>query len=141
MAPAQTLDVLLRPAGELYTVVVWIAAAALSAACSGMGQQARDITVTGCLQPGEQGLASPPPSDAPASPVNVDRFVLADSNTGSAAPLYILEGKKDELRQHLSQQVEVTGKLADSSTSTPSNPKRLDVDSVKVISPTCPASR
>jgi hypothetical protein len=120
---------------------LWIAAAALSAACSGMGRQARDITVTGCLQPGEQGLASPPPSDAPASPANIDRFVLADANSGSAAPLYILEGKKDELRQHLSQQVEVTGKLADSSTSTTSNPKRLDVDSVKVISPTCPASR
>ena len=113
---------------------LWIAAAALSAACSGMGQQARDITVTGCLQPGEQGLASP--SDAPASPENVDRFVLADTN-GSAAPLYVLEGKKDELRQHLSQRVEITGKLEDSSASTTSNPKRLDVDSVKMVAATC----
>ena len=118
---------------------LWIAAAALSAACSGMGQQARDITVTGCLQPGEQGLASPP-SSAPASPENVDRFVLADTNSGSAAPLYILEGKKDELRQHLSQQVEITGKV-DSSAPTTSSPKRLDVDSVRLIAETCPASR
>ena len=114
---------------------LWIAAVALSAAC-GMGK--RDVTVSGCLQPGEQGLASP---NAPASPENVDRFVLADASSGSAAPLYVLEGKKDELRRHLSQQIEVTGKLEDSSASTTSNPKRLDVNSVKVISETCPVSR
>lgn len=116
---------------------LWIAAAALSAACSGMG--ARDVTVTGCLQSGEQGLASP--SDAPASPENINRFVLADTSSGSAAPLYVLEGKKDELRQHLSQQIEVKGKVEDSSASTTSNPKRLDVNSVKVIAETCPVSR
>jgi hypothetical protein len=115
---------------------LWIAAAALSAAC-GMG--ARDVTVTGCLQSGEQGLASP--SDAPASPENVNRFVLADTSSASAAPLYVLEGKKEELRQHLSQQIEVKGRLADTSTSTTSNPKRLDVNSVKVITETCPVSR
>jgi len=82
------------------------------------------ITVTGCLQPGQQGLE---PNAASRSAEGVDRFVLANATPSSASPssgasqpstsataaigpLYILDGKKDELRQHIGQQVEVTGK-------------------------------
>jgi hypothetical protein len=116
--------------------------------------QAR-ITVTGCLQPGEQGLE---PNAASRSAEGVDRFVLANATPSSASPsseasqpstsataaigpLYILDGKKDELRQHIGQQVEVTGKPEDgvSSSSDPNQPnaQHLEVESVRMIAPNC----
>jgi hypothetical protein len=106
-------------------------------------RQAR-ITVTGCLQPGEQGLASGEPNAASRSAEGVDRFVLANASTSATAatgPLYILEGKKDELRTHIGQQVEVTGKPEDgvSSSSDPNQPnaQHLEVESVRMIAPNC----
>ena len=113
-------------------------------------RQASTITLTGCLQPGEQGLASREPDAASRSPEGVDQFVLANAKMpGSAAgaandstnPLYILEGKNDELRQHVGQQVEVVGKPQDSSASvsdsSQSNTRRLDVESVRMIAANC----
>lgn len=117
-------------------------------------RQAR-ITVTGCLQPGEQGLE---PNAASRSAEGVDRFVLANATPSSASPsseasqpstsataaigpLYILDGKKDELRQHIGQQVEVTGKPEDgvSSSSDPNQPnaQHLEVESVRMIAANC----
>jgi len=98
------------------------------------------ITVTGCLQPGEQGLASREPNAASRSAEGVDRFVLANT-TPATGPLYILDGKKDELRAHIGQQVEVTGKPEDgvSSSSDPNQPnaQHLEVESVRMIAPNC----
>ena len=112
-------------------------------------RQAR-ITVTGCLQPGEQGLE---PNAASRSAEGVDGFVLANATPSSEAsqpstsataaigPLYILEGKKDELRQHIGQQVEVTGKPEDGvpSSSDPNQPnaQHLEVESVRMIAQNC----
>ena len=116
-------------------------------------RQAR-ITVTGCLQPGEQGLE---PNAASRSAEGVDRFVLANATPSSASPsseasqpststaaigpLYILDGKKDELRQHIGQQVEVTGKPEDGvpSSSDPNQPnaQHLEVESVRMIAVNC----
>ena len=86
------------------------------------GDRQASITLTGCLQAGEQGLASPEPGAAPSASGNAERFVLANAklpasagSSDSSGPLYILEGKQDELREHLSQQVEVTGRLDDDS--------------------------
>lgn len=116
--------------------------------------QAR-ITVTGCLQPGEQGLE---PTAASRSAEGVDRFVLANATPSSASPsseasqpstsataaigpLYILDGKKDELRQHIGHQVEVTGKPEDGvpSSSDPNQPnaQHLEVESVRMIAANC----
>ena len=137
------------------TGTLWIGAAVLvlAAACNrndtrstngypDNDRQASNITLTGCLQPGEQGLA---PNGAGArTSENVDRFVLANartaasepaSSTDSSGPLYILEGKADELREHVSQQVQITGKLEDSSAA--GNSRRVEVDSVRMISATC----
>lgn len=113
-------------------------------------RQASTITLTGCLQPGEQGLASREPNAASRSSEGVDQFVLANakmpgSATGAANdstnPLYILEGKNDELREHVGQQVEVVGKPQDSSASASDsnqgNTRRLDVESVRMIAATC----
>jgi hypothetical protein len=119
-------------------------------------RQAR-ITVTGCLQPGEQGLASREPNAASRTGEGVDRFVLANatppaspsadaprsstSTSAATGPLYILEGKKDELRAHIGQQVEVTGKPEDNRSSSPDpnqpNAQRLDVESVRMIAQNC----
>lgn len=119
-------------------------------------RQAR-ITVTGCLQPGEQGLGSREPNAASRSAEDVDRFMLTNATPAAASPssdasqpstsaaastgpLYILEGKKDELRSHLGQQVEITGKPDDrASTPDPNQPtaQRLEVDSVRMIAANC----
>ena len=113
-------------------------------------RQASTITLTGCLQPGEQGLASREPNAASRSSESVDQFVIANAKMpGSAAgaandstnPLYILQGKNDELRQHVGQQVEVVGKPQDSSASasdsSPGNTRRLEVESVRMIAANC----
>jgi hypothetical protein len=134
------------------TGTLWIAAAALvlAAGCNRSDRQTSSgsvldrnsdrqakITVTGCLQPGEQGLE---PNAASRSAEGVDRFVLANT-TPATGPLYIVEGKKDELRQHIGQQVEVTGKPEDgvSSSSDPNQPnaQHLEVESVRMIAQNC----
>ena len=152
------------------TGTLWIAAAVLvtAAGCNRNDRQTSSgsvldrndrlarITVTGCLQPGEQGLGSREPNAASRSAEGVDRFVLANatpsspssdasqpstSATAATGPLYILEGKKDELRTHVGHQVEVTGKPEDhvSSSSDPNRPnaQRLEVESVRMIAQTC----
>jgi hypothetical protein len=138
------------------TGTLWIGAAVLvlAAGCNRNDRQTRSgsvldrnndrqarITVTGCLQPGEQGLE---PNAASRSAEGVDRFVLANASTSATAaigPLYILDGKKDELRQHVGQQVEVTGKPEDGvrSSSDPNQPnaQHLEVESVRLIAANC----
>ena len=119
-------------------------------------RQAR-ITVTGCLQAGEQGLASREPNAASRSAEGVNRFILANATPASASPssdatqpstsataatgpLYILEGKTDELRTHVGQQVEITGKPDNGSFSPdPNQPnaQRLEVESVRMLAARC----
>jgi hypothetical protein len=140
------------------TGTLWIGAAALvltvacnrndartSSAPGGDGDQA-NITLTGCLQSGEQGLASREPNSASRSAEGVDQFVLTNAkmpgspSTDSAGSLYILEGEKGELQQHVGQQVEVTGESKeDAAPADPNqaNVKRLDVESVRMIAERC----
>ena len=155
------------------TRTLWIAAAVLvlAAGCNRTDRRAGDgsvlgndndrqarITVTGCLQPGEQGLGSREPNAASRSAEGVDRFMLTNATPASASPssdasqpstsataatgpLYILEGKTDELRTHVGQQVEITGKAEDTRASSPDpnqpNAQRLEVDSVRMIAANC----
>jgi hypothetical protein len=110
------------------------------------GDQA-SVTLTGCLQPGEQGLAAREPNAASRSSEDIDRFVLANAKmpgSPSASPddaagaLYILEGKTEELRQHVGHQVEVTGNPEDSSADpSQGNTRRIEVESVRMIAANC----
>lgn len=147
------------------TTTLWISAAALTltVACNrneagrgsvlGGDRNQAKMTLTGCLQSGEQGLASREPNSASRSPEGADQFVLTNakmpgSPSGSspaAAPnstgsLYILEGEKGELQQHVGQQVEVVGEAKKDSVSTDANRanvRRLDVESVRMIAEHC----
>jgi hypothetical protein len=51
----------------------------------------------------------------------------------------MLEGKTDELRTHIGQQVEVTGKAEDREAANPNQPnaQRLEVESVRMIAQNC----
>jgi len=134
--------------------------------------QGKEVKVTGCLQSAQAGLGG-------ATTSSGDRFILtnammssgssststggatttkpstgagATSSTGTGTT-YLLEGKTSDLRQHLNQQVEVTGKLESPSTtgsttggqrtepSTGSarlaNAQRLQVESVRMIASSC----
>jgi hypothetical protein len=135
---------------------LWIGAAALVLAVGCNRSDTQDITgspqdgnrasmtLTGCLQPGEQGLAPREPNAAANSAENVDEFVLANAQApGSAAsandatrPLYVLEGRADELRQHVGQQVEIMGRPDDSDESQ-GNTRRIEVESVRMIAANC----
>ena len=145
------------------TRTLWIGAAVLvlAAGCNRNNSQSSidddrqaSITVSGCLQSAEQGLGSREPNAASRSAEGVDRFVLAPvaqssssssqpstSATSATGPLYLLEGKHDELRTHVGQQIEVTGKPADNdqSASNPNQPdtQRLEVESVRMLSERC----
>jgi len=131
----------------------------------GNGDEQARMTVTGCLQAGEQGLGSREPNAASRSAEGVDRFVLTNatpattpsrspststesqpstSATGTTGRMYILEGEADELRTHVGQQVEITGTPVDRDSSTSSTTQadapRLEVESVRMIAQNC-ASR
>jgi hypothetical protein len=118
-------------------------------------RQAR-ITVTGCLQSAEQGLGSREPNAAARSAEGVNRFVLANatpasgspsadasqpstSATAATGPMYILEGRANELRTHVGQQVEITGEPQESDAADAKQPtaQRLQVESVRMISQRC----
>lgn len=103
------------------------------------------ITVTGCLQAGEQGLGSQEPNAAARSAEGVERFVLANatqssaSEIGSTNPMYLLEGQAAVLRTHVGQQVEITGQPEGTYPSDGNQPsaQRLQVESVRMIAQRC----
>jgi hypothetical protein len=108
-------------------------------------QAGNTITMTGCLQPAEQGIGGS------ASAEGVDRFVLANARmaspaaepsapaTDSATPLYVVEGDTGELRRHVSHEVELTGRLDDSADANSPNPnaRRFKAESIKDLAATC----
>ena len=56
--------------------------------------------------------------------------------------MYMLDGKTDELRAHLNQQVEITGRIDDNTlrnpSSSPPEPRQeLNVESVRALATTC----
>jgi hypothetical protein len=106
-------------------------------------QAGNTITMTGCLQPAEQGIGGS------ASAEGVDRFVLANARmaspaaepsapaSDSATPLYVVEGDSSELRRHVSHEVELTGRIDDSTDSSSPNARRFKAESIKDLASTC----
>ena len=146
--------------------IISIAGAALVAVCVGCNRPGSDqsaantVTVTGCVQAADQGLGSPSADSKP------DKFMLTNASLASsgaaastpgdapksdAAPapgaaasgtMYMLDGKNDELREHLNHQVEITGQIDDNtvrdpSTSSPEPRQEVNVESVRMIAATC----
>ncbi len=114
-------------------------------------QQEHKITVTGCLEKGDQAsefiLANAamagvkPESPSPGA---------APTGTAGSRSRYSLVGKSDELTKHEGHRIEVTGMLAGAASSpssraqSPPSPQsgtqaaqRLQVDSVRMISADC----
>ena len=89
-------------------------------------------------------------STAPNDPARSDPAARDRARSDAAAPAasapaasgtpYMLDGKTSELRQHLNQQVEITGRLDDaknSSSQTIDRRPELHVDSVRMIAANC----
>ena len=77
----------------------------------------RAVTVTGCLQSGDQSGADGAAATS-TSPLSNggDHFVLANATMGSGSTrTYEVGGNTSDLGQHTNQQVEVTGRILDSS--------------------------
>jgi hypothetical protein len=151
--------------------IILIGTAALAVVCAGCNRPGSDqsaantVTVTGCVQSAEQGLGSPSGDSKP------DKFMLTNaslSSSGAAAAtpsdapksdaprsdagpapeaaasgtMYMLDGKTDELRAALNQQVEITGQIdantvRDPSAASPEPRQELNVESVRTVAPTC----
>jgi hypothetical protein len=105
--------------------------------------------VTGCLQPAQAGLAGGGAAGGSAASStsrssDADRFVLTNAMMGSGSrtsspaagagagagasagsgTTYMLEGKTSDLRKHVNQQVELTGRLDSASTGSPGSSTR-----------------
>ena len=149
-----------------------IAVAALAVVFAGCNarssaeRSANAVTVSGCVQSAEQGLGSKDKND-------IDKFILTNANLSSAAaparsertasdkapndaaaPVapaaastgnFMLDGKTSELREHLNQQVEITGRV-DRDTDRDKNAKdvnassqapKLNVDSIRTVAANC----
>jgi hypothetical protein len=126
-------------------------------------QQSRNVTVTGCLQSVDQPTSKPTGSASPGARPSIsnrstsasssaNRFMLSGATIGAASATnrdasrtsgvsggtYILEGQAAELRLHANHQVEISGQIASSYTSSSSaSGQRLNVSSVRTISPNC----
>jgi hypothetical protein len=76
-------------------------------------QSANPITLKGCLQgsgaPGTPGAGNGGNTSTRAGGSAGDRFTLISASGSSA---YTLHGKADELRKHVNQQVEVSGRIS-----------------------------
>jgi hypothetical protein len=136
-------------------------AAALSAQSQVKSSADRDttkrVTVSGCVERADQIT----PNDSTTT-VDSLSFVLmkpmaekttgtagtvtsdaAQAKTGTDPRLYRLDGTVDQLNSHVGQKVEIVGSVADAPTEpkgtmSPANVPRLKVESVKMLSATCP---
>jgi hypothetical protein len=142
------------------------ALAVLAAGCN--ARSSAKVTVAGCVQSAEQGLASSSdslvsstassssasPSDQAASDrARADQAPPADASAPPAPPsdasapaapaatgsMYVLDGNKSELRDHLNQRVEITGRLDSDKSAKDSSSARqeLHVDSVRPLAGNC----
>jgi hypothetical protein len=160
---------------------ITIAVAALAVLAAGCNaRSSAKVTVAGCVQSAEQGLASSSdkkdidkfmltnaslvsstassssasPSDQAASDrARADQAPPADASAPPAPPsdasapaapaatgsMYVLDGNKSELRDHLNQRVEITGRLDSDKSAKDSSSARqeLHVDSVRPLAGNC----
>src|SRR5206468_5485793 len=145
------------------TRVIWVGVAVIGAAC-GRGQTGdvraggahgpSGVVITGCLRPADQiggGAIATSGSTAAAA----ERFVLASPTTregmGGGGSAYMLDGDAIELRQHVDQRVEISGRVehpegaaagAPSSVGSKAGAKvpgtpRLRVEAVRMVAAVC----
>jgi hypothetical protein len=89
--------------------------------------------------------SSPSPNDSPtadrprADQAPNDVSAPAPAAPTASASMYILDGKTSELRDHLNQKVEITGRLDhDNAKDSTANPRQeLHVDSIRALAENC----
>ncbi len=120
-------------------------------------KQAKDVTLTGCVQSGDKASSTAPGSDtmgtSGSSSAKANQFVLTNV-TGAPATLsaedrVALSGKDNDLEKHVGHKVEISGKWEASSASSYSSTGTagtsgstspsgtLKVSSVKMIAESC----
>jgi len=122
---------------------------------------AKSVTVTGCIQPAAQGPAGTSGATGATRSTSESKFLLTSvamspaGTTGTAgttrpataaASQYRLDADDAKLTPHVGHKVEVTGTVEEPRTATPTpdsaastaNAPKLKVDTVRMISSTCP---
>jgi hypothetical protein len=144
----------------LFAGVAVSCAAALSAQSQSKSSTDRDatkrVTVSGCVERADQVtpndttttvdslsfvLIKPMAEKATGTTGTVTEAARANANTDPR--LYRLDGTVDQLNPHVGQKVEIVGSVAEAptepkGTTSPANVPRLKVESVKMLSATCP---
>lgn len=122
-------------------------ALAFDLSVAGQARPSDKVTVRGCLQRGTPTSASTTGVPRPAE----DAFVITNARVDGSATSgkgvsYDVEGKSSELRKHAGHEVELTGRMDNSAVPAPASTSagpdygpRLRVESVKMISASCPA--
>jgi len=106
-----------------------VSSTASSSSASPSDQAARDRARADQAPPADASAPPAPPSDAAAAP--------APAPTGT---MYALDGNKGELRDHLNQRVEITGRLdrdSNDKNSAAVGHQELHVDSVRALAGSC----
>ena len=145
----------------LFAGVALSCAGALSAQSQSKSSVDRDrtsrITVTGCVERADQITPNDttttvdslsfvlikPVAEKPTGTTGTAIADAARANTDADPRLYRLDGTVDQLNPHVGQNVEIVGSVADTPTEpkgtiSPANVPRLKVESVKMLSATCP---
>ena len=134
---------------------IWMTAAAACLAVAGLAAQqdeAKPVTVTGCVEPGTENTINA--QNGPG--YKLTHVMMAEGDRSSAAKMgYTLEGSDTDLKAHVGHTVEVIGSVVpkDSSTVTGTTPvpvgttgdtktvdngsPRLKVTAVKMIASDC----
>jgi hypothetical protein len=140
------------------TRTIWMTAAAACFAVTGLAAQqnaaneAKAVTVTGCLEPGTENTINTERGPG----YKLTHVVTAENDPSSSAKLgYTLEGSDNDLKSHVGHTVEIIGRVVpkDSSTVTGTTPvpvattgetktvdngsPRLKVSAVKMIASHC----
>ena len=117
---------------------------------------AKTITVTGCVAKAEQAATGTTGTAGAPAAKDTTKFVLNNASISpsgtagtaganppaAAASEYKLDGDDAKLTPHVGHKVEITGTVAeakgDMSAPAAGNSPKLKVDSVKMVSPSCP---
>jgi hypothetical protein len=145
------------------TRVIWVGVAAIAAAC-GRGETAdvraggahgpSGVVITGCLRPADQ-IGGGPIATSGSTAAAAERFMLAGPTTregmGAGGSAYLLDGDAIELRQHVDQRVEISGRVEDAEGAAAGAPAsvaseagkkgagtpRLRVEAVRMVAAVC----
>ena len=128
-----------------FTGVMGVFAQEPSTSPTSQSTSAKTITVTGCVQPAQQGPTGTSGTAGATPSAAQTKFVLTSASPATAiASEYRLDTEDAKLTPHIGHKVEITGTVEQPARTeqkppaSAANAPTLKVDNVKMIASTCP---